>query len=145
MSDLILNVVSNLIGVLLAVVIYAAVGWVYRHLRDQYLSRKREINTTITSNVIYHTTRDKYLNMTMANNYVYWDTTGSHLISKGGIEILQEKLLGMKSNKGSSSMAAMFPIIQEELEDLLIVPCIHFKKGKKIKYDFLNAYKFDEL
>ena len=99
---------------------------------------------TITSNIIYNTETEKYLNVDLINTFAYWDTTNWYLMRDDFIEQLNYWLAGEKPEKTTSSMLSIFTLIELEVENILIVPSIHYKRAKA-KHDFLNGYKFDKV
>jgi len=118
-----------------------SIGDIIKNMRSAYV-----VNPDISSCIVYNTRYEKYLNANLVNNYVYWDTTGWLSIPDKGIEILNELLVDeCQPLLVDTSLEAMVPIIQLELEYILIVPCIHFKKkSTEVQLDFVNAFRFDE-
>ncbi len=104
----------------------------------------RVVNSDISSYIVYNTKSEEYLYANLVNNHVYWDTIVWIRLSDKEIKILDELLMGGAPSGSNTSLKAMIPVMQPEVEHLLIVPCIHFKKKReRVKPDFVNAFRFD--
>lgn len=148
MDITLVKIITIVASIFIAFIGFCIIMWVYAHLRDMCFGMWENmgggVNPNITSNILYNTSCEMYLNIDLCDNYAYWDTTGRHLMSDRSIEILQERLLGITPTETNSSLLAMFPLVEMAMKDVLIVPSIHFKrKNKRVKHDFINAYKFD--